>query len=155
MQVDKVDCLRKKILSTIYPSIPWYLFEEVEHFLWYVQYHKLNNILLHIDAMNEYLAHLDSENTENMKQLVDQTDFWLEDKNCPVSTYDLLYFVSDIGLQSIKIDKLNMFLSLEESSIQKLSMVMYRTKWHFLLMASEFCHASETRISLRRHILHY
>lgn len=83
---------------------------------------------MHIDAMNEYLMHLDRENTENMKELIEQSSLDDCDISCPISMYDLLYFVSNTGLQSIQTQRLHIFLSLEDSSLQKLSMVMYRTK---------------------------
>ena len=112
-------------------------------------------MLTHIDAMNDYLQHLDRENTTYMQELIVQTTFPEDTDICHISTYDVSYFVSSTSLESIQIEQLHMFLSLEDSSLQRLSMVMYRIKGHFLLMASEFCHASETRISLRRHILQY
>jgi len=116
MALSKKDCLVKAIMKKVNSlDIAWYLKQEVEEFLKYLHYYKLKNILTNIDALEEYLAVLDRQNTTQIHELEYDKNLEREKKH-----EDLNYFVSKSGLCKIGEKKMHQKLRENEFHLQQI-----------------------------------
>lgn len=116
MTLSKKDCLIKGIMKKVNSlDIAGYLKQEVEEFLKYLHYYKLKNILTNIDALEEYLAVLDRQNTTQIHELEYNADLEWEKKHD-----DLHYFVSKSGLCKIGENKMHQKLRENEFHLQQI-----------------------------------
>lgn len=135
-------------------DIPVFLQEEVDRFLQYVHYYKLKNIEKHLDVFCDYLLYLDKEYTG---QLIT----YLQKEDVSVSTFspdgiadiDMSYYLSMKGKYIVESVELLPLLVRDGFDNYNVLTVMLCTKGLFLLTATEFCHASSTRISLYDRLL--
>lgn len=134
-------------------DIPVFLQEEVDRFLQYVHYYKLKNIEKHLDVFCDYLLYLDKEYTN---QLI--THLQKEYNNNTFSPdlladVDMSYYLSAQGKYVVESVELLPSLLCNGFDNYNVLTAMLCTKGLFLLTATEFCHASSTRISLYDRLL--
>jgi len=149
MSNSKTQRLRKKIseiLSTL--DLPWYVVVEVLDFFQSLHYYKLKNVRHNIGFLVEYLQFLDLQNTKQIQSICLEDGF-VE----PLPKDSLLYFVSENGLSEIWESKLSSYLSKYGKNWYQIKIILLWMQWILLLNANEFCHASSTRISLKRFFL--
>ncbi len=134
-------------------DIPVFLQEEVDRFLQYVHYYKLKNIEKHLDVFCDYLLYLDKEYTT---QLVSHLQ---KEYNANTFAPDLLagadmsYYLSAQWKHVVESVELLPALLCSGFDNYNVLTAMLCTKGLFLLTATEFCHASSTRISLYDRLL--
>lgn len=123
-------------------DIAWYLKEEIESLFKNLHYYKLQNIHQNIDALKEYLHFLDHHSTQQIHALE-----YIENAEIPEGDHDILYYVSQKGLELVGSQKIRQKIWEDHYS---LSYIMQAVKWFLLLTADEFCNASPTRMSINR-----
>lgn len=123
-------------------DIAWYLREEISSLFKHLHYYKLKNIYQNIDALKEYLNFLDHHSTQQIHALE-----YVENAELPEGEHDLLYYVSQKGLDIVGAQKIRQKIWEDHYS---LSYIMQAVKWFLLLTADEFCNASPTRMSINR-----
>lgn len=123
-------------------DIAWYLREEISSLFKHLHYYKLKNIYQNVDALKEYLHFLDHHSTQQIHALE-----YVENPDFPEGEHDLLYYVSQKGLETIGHNKIRQKIWEDHYS---LSYIMQAVKWFLLLTADEFCNASPTRMSINR-----
>lgn len=129
-------------------DLPDFMIDEVAKFLQYIHYYKLKNIVKHIHTFSEYLLCLDAEYGKqivDMLQTVKPQHVFIQ---TTLSEEDCRYFLSQTSLSSIRNAWLESILGTQWFDRYQLLNIVMRVKWLFLLTATEFCHASTTRISL-------
>lgn len=120
----------------------------------YVHYYKLKNIEKHLDVFCDYLLYLDKDYTGQLISHLqkDQTIFsvFVPDE---ISDHDMSYYLSSCGKDAVQEAKVLPILVRDGFDNYTVLTVMLCIKWLFLLTATEFCHASSTRISLYDRLL--
>jgi hypothetical protein len=135
-------------------DIPGYLADEGKKFLECVNYYKLKNIYKHVSLFCDYLVHLDS-------LYYDQLSAMLQDAAQVSSVVEVVmtqddddYFLSQGDKQQlVDADLYDTWSQTGFDRYQLLSIIM-RIKGLLLLSATEFCHASTTRLSIYQRIFH-
>ncbi|AHB41036.1 hypothetical protein P148_SR1C00001G0229 [candidate division SR1 bacterium RAAC1_SR1_1] len=123
-------------------DIAGYLKEEIESLFKNLHYYKLQNIHQNIDALKEYLHFLDHHSTQQIHALE-----YIENAEIPEGDHDILYYVSQKGLELVGSQKIRQKIWEDHYS---LSYIMQAVKGFLLLTADEFCNASPTRMSINR-----
>jgi hypothetical protein len=135
-------------------DIPFFLQEEVDRFLQYVHYYKLKNIEKHLDVFCDYLLYLDKDYTVQLISYLQKGDI-AANTFAPdgVSEEHMSYYLSAYGKDTIQTAQLLPMLVRGGFDTYTVLTMMLCVKWLFLLTATEFCHASSTRISLYDRLL--
>lgn len=133
-------------------DLPVFMQEEVDKFLQYVHYYKLKNIEKHLDVFCDYLIYLDQEYTVQLLDSISQNTWDTAFSQGSLSAADMSYYLSVYGKTALDVQWLLPVLTSGFDHCNILT-VMMRVKWLFLLTATEFCHASSTRISLYDRLL--
>jgi hypothetical protein len=129
-------------------DIAGYIAQEAKSFLQYVQYYKLVNVSKHMNIFSDYLQHIDRVYTDEFIELLRSTHNTQVFAQTGLHADELHYFLSD-GART-KIIQFNLQHVLDNSQFDRyrlLSLVM-RIKGLLILSATEFCHASSTRLSM-------
>lgn len=149
MNVEKAQKMREELAVKIAAcDIAGYLRDEAIRFLDYIHYYKLKNICKHEALFLQYLTYLDTQHTEQVQKLLASTPPSQVFTRTELDDQERAYFLSDAWWR-IMVDQ-GLDIHLNDSGLDRyelLSIVM-RIKGMFLLSATEFCHASHTRISL-------
>jgi len=139
--------IQTKILTVLSSlDLPRYLSEEIINILEHLHFYKLENVLINIDSLVEYLQLLDLENTKQIKQICEK---WSCSKS--IDKDDLLYYLSERGLSSVGDDKFSIYLDKHGSVGYQLQKIIFGMQGMLLLNASEFCHASSSRMDINRY----
>lgn len=137
----KKEIIKQSIIDRVNElDIAWYLKNEIESFLDYFHYYKLNNIYKNIDFLVDYLIFLDHKSTKQIDELdhknIDDVDIW---------DHDIHYYISKKWLDIVWEKKI------KEKIFQNdfgLNSVMIGIKWFLLLTMDEFCNATPVRLSI-------
>jgi hypothetical protein len=135
--------LTKQILENIENlDIAGYLKEEIAKFLWFFHVYKLNNIIVNIDFLKDYLIFLDHKSTRQIHKLdhemIDSVDIW--DRN-------IHYYISKKWLDIVWEDKIKQKIWQNDYNLVS---VMLWIKGFLLLTMDEFCNATPTRLSINK-----
>lgn len=149
MNVEKAQKIREDLAVKIAAcDLAGYLRDEATRFLDYIHYYKLKNICKHEALFLQYLTYLDTQHTEQVRKLLSSTPPSQVFTRTELDDQERSYFLSDAGW-CIMLEKwLDSYLNDSGLDRYELLSIVMRIKWMFLLSATEFCHASHTRISL-------
>lgn len=135
-------------------DIPGYLADEWKKFLECVNYYKLKNIYKHVGLFCDYLVHLDKLYYDQLSQMLCESNQVSAVVEGVMTQDDDQYFLSQSDKQSlVDADLYAVWSDTGFDRYQLLSIIM-RIKGLLLLSATEFCHASTTRLSIYQRIFH-
>jgi len=133
-------------------DLPSYLVDEAKRFLDYLNYYKLKNIYKHVSLFCDYLIYLDALYYQQLVFLLKDSTMTTIVVEVSMTADDDSYFLSQFAKQQLLNENLYHIWSDAWFDRYQLLSVIMRVKSLFLLSATEFCHASTTRLSIYNRI---